>query len=252
MEAQPSPTQQAISTASATLALIAGAISVLTAFAYIVAYKYLTAFFAALGCDWAIDLYPPTQIIQTAAPVAVIVASVGFLIWNVYPAASKSEPETRTILLAIIAASTFYGVHLLIEKFATSYRSYFNWPAYFLAFVAACTLATKVVHRILAAQGIAWGSIVIAILAAWSVFSFSGDRGRSHAQETLGQEEGRGQRVFVKGSTDTYRLARIIPYERALIFSEPLKGNRIFRVVAVTELSMEAPSRAGRHAGNGG
>jgi hypothetical protein len=52
MEAQPSPTQQAISTASATLALIAGAISVLTAFAYIVAYKYLTAFFAALGCDW--------------------------------------------------------------------------------------------------------------------------------------------------------------------------------------------------------
>jgi len=240
MDASSSPTKTAISTASATFALIAGAISVASAFAYIIAFKYLTGYFFALGCDWAINLYTPTQIIQTASPIAVIIAGLGFTIWNGYPAFSKVQVSLKTICIFAVPAAACYGIHLLMESFAPSYRSYFDWAAYCLAALGVFAAATKLVQRIFFVQGVEWGSIILVLLTAFSLFLFSGDRGRSAGRDTIAQENGRGSTVRIKGSQGTYRLARVVPYDRALVFSETADGKRAFRVVPITDVSISS------------
>lgn len=240
MDAKTFPSQTALTTASATLALIAGAISVVTAFAYIIAYRYLAAYFYVLGCDWAIDLYTPTQLVQTAAPVAVVVAGLSFGIWNGYPSISKLEPKIKAVGALAAGAVLFYCVHLLIEKFGPSYRSYFNWPAFFLAYAAGVTAVMRIIKMIFSARGVALGSLFLMLLTAFGIFLFSSDRGRQHARDTTAHENGRGVQVKLKDSPEPYRLARIVPYDRALVFSVATDGKRTFRVVPATDLSFEA------------
>lgn len=240
MDAHGMETQKVLRQATATFALIAGAISVASAFAYLIAYKYLTAYFYALGCEWAIDLYPPTQIVQTAAPVAVVVVGLAFTIWNAYPAVIQLEPKAKTIAFYFVSAAICYGIHLLIEKFIPGYRSYFIWAAIVLGSIGAFVAITKGIGRVFVIQGPRLGTLLFVIVTAYGLFIFSSDRGRSHGNETLAHENNRGPRVFVKGTTTPFRLARIVPYERALVFSEPKDGRRTYRVVAVSELTINS------------
>ncbi|HDS1040929.1 TPA: hypothetical protein QDZ42_003976 [Stenotrophomonas maltophilia] len=211
-----------------------------TAFAYIIAYKYLAAYFHVLGCQWAIDLYPPTQLVQTAAPVAVVVAGLVFSIWNGYPSILELDPKLRAIAALATGALLCYLVHILIGKYAHSYHSYFNWPAFLLGYAAAATAVMKYLKAIFAAQGVALGSLFLMLPTAFGIFLFSNERGRAHAEETMGQENGRGAPVMLKDSKVPYRLARIVPYDRALVFSETHDGKRTFRIVAVADLSFVA------------
>jgi len=142
-------------------------------------------------------------------------------------------------LIFLIAAAACYSIHLLIEKFSVPYRSYFNWPAFFLACVAGVIVVAKVVKKLFDAQGIAFGSVILILLIAFEIFIFSGERGKSHAQDVIAHKNGRGQEVKMPDSQTRYRLARIVPYERALIFTESTGGKREFRVVSVTEVSFD-------------
>lgn len=240
MEAATPTAETAIKTASATFALIAGVVSVSSAFAYIIAYKYLSGYFTALGCHWAINLYTPTQIIQTASPVAVYVAGLAFAVWNAYPSMTKEKPQIKTICVLLITATAFYGIHLLIEKYATSYKSYFVWIAFFLAALGVFGAFTTLVGHVFRTHGVMPGAVLFTIVAAYGLFSFSTDRGLTDGRETLLHENGRAKKVSIKGVTTPYWLARIVPYERALVSSELQDGHRTFRIVAVSELTIES------------
>lgn len=240
MEATTSTTETAIKTASATFALIAGVVSVSSAFAYIIAYRYLSGYFTALGCHWALYLYTPTQIIQTASPVAVYLAGLAFAIWQAYPNMTKGEPKIKSIFVILVAAAVFYGIHLLIERYATSYKSYFVWIAFGLAAMGGFGAFTRFVSHVLRTHGVMPGAVLFIIATGFALFYFSTDRGLTHGRETLSHEDGRSKPVRIKGLGTNFWLARIVPYERALVFSELQDGRRTFRVVAISELTIES------------
>lgn len=228
-----------VRTMSESLALIAGTVSVASAFAYILSYQYLKGYFGTLGCAWAIYLYPPTQLIQTAAPLAVAILVVGFLLWHTYDSLSRFKAKPRWIISTGTAAAALFGIHLWIKNYLPTYQSSLDTVAIFPASVSAGMFLQWSMSQIANHRGASFAPLALLILVAFSLLVSAEDRGRSAAEKLLSAKVANVLSVSDDKGTN-YRLARIIPYERALVFSSSQSGKLHFRVIPVDDIVVEA------------
>lgn len=104
------------------LAIAAGALAAVYAFAYVLGYRYLSEYFLALGAPWAIDLYGPSAIAQIPSPFAVLVVAMGVSL--VTHLSDFEGIRYRSSLLAFGAAAVMLAVHFIIKWFFREYTSY--------------------------------------------------------------------------------------------------------------------------------
>jgi phosphate/sulfate permease len=224
--------------------MAASAISVLTAFGYVVSYRYLSAFYRGLGAAWAIDLYPPTQIIQISAPVAIFLIGFSFTVWNFYPQISKT-PVTITQIFVITAIGALATcTHLAIEKYSTKYVSHIWIAAAIAGGIAALMITTKVVRHVFESRSKMEAATYLLLLVGYGFFHFAETAGARNARRAL---DGNGSPVreahlASDKSAERYQLLAIVPYDRALLRLD--RGTSIeYRVLPISDIIVNA--RAG-------
>lgn len=231
-----------LATIGAITATAVSAIGLLSAFGYIISYKYLEAFYSTVGAPWALDLYPPTQIIQNAAPIAVTLTGIGFAVWNAGPNWAEQKARFKDALLPGCCAVLLYAIHLLISHFSRSYISYFNFLAFLAGLCAAFMVVSAFVTKVFEVQGKRTASVLLTIGVASAIFLFADSQGSRHAKEAMNGKNGRGSLVSISSDrkNSSYRMIRVIPYERALITTTS-GAEPVFRVVNITDLVATKP-----------
>ncbi|MBH1668524.1 hypothetical protein [Stenotrophomonas maltophilia] len=104
------------------LAVAAGALAAVYAFAYVLGYRYLSEYFLALGAPWAIDLYSPSAIAQIPSPFAVLMVAMGVTL--VTHLRDFEGVTYRASLIAFGVGGVMLGVHFIIKWFFKEYTSY--------------------------------------------------------------------------------------------------------------------------------
>lgn len=104
------------------LAIAAGALAAVYAFAYVLGYRYLSEYFVALGAPWAIDLYGPSAIAQIPSPFAVLMVAMGVTL--VTHLRDFEGVRYRASLIAFGVGGVMLGIHFVIKWFFAEYVSY--------------------------------------------------------------------------------------------------------------------------------
>jgi hypothetical protein len=108
--------------------------------------------------------------------------------------------------------------------------------------VATTVVVTAFVSRVFEIQGKRGAAIVFILGTGALIFLFADVRGSSHARDAMNGTNNRGNPVTLTGdrSQASYRLIRVIPYERALIATSS-DDEPVFRVVEITDLVSKKP-----------
>ena len=234
-----------VATAGSILAIAASGISILSAFAFVISYKYLNSFYTEIGASWALDLYSPTQIIQNAAPLGVAFTGFAFAIWNAYPHLREIRVGFLELTILWIASAGFYAVHLLISTYWNDYVSHFYIGAIIAAVVALFFSATKFIKYIFKIQGHQAAAVLLIIGVAYICYMSADILGSRRAKAALNNEAQTTKVSLVRDTSKSdFRLIRMIPYDRALVLLEPADDRLRFRVVSVTEIQINSLRRA--------
>lgn len=233
-----------VATAGSAVAMAASAVSILTAFGYILSYRYLRAFYRTLGAEWAIDLYPPTQIMQISAPLAIGIIGLCFTVWTVYPQVKDTKVSFFEICVASSIAAVAFCTHLAVNRYLSGYTSHIWIVAAIALGVAVLMLTTKVLRHVFESDNRVTTAMYLLLLAAYGIFSSADFLGTRNAQRA-GNENSSSQRevrLASDSSGASYRLVAIVPYERALLRSE--RNQHIeYRVLPLNELIIKGSQR---------
>ncbi|HGM6729687.1 TPA: hypothetical protein ACKQBZ_000741 [Stenotrophomonas maltophilia] len=234
-----------VATAGSILAIAASGLSILSAFAFVISYKYLNSFYTEIGASWALDLYSPTQIIQNAAPLGVAFTGFAFAIWNAYPHLREIRVGFLELAILWLASAAFYAVHLLISTYWKDYVSHFYIGAIISAVVAFFFSITKFVKYVFKIQGNHAAAVLLIIGVAYICYMSADILGSRRAKAAL-SNEGPAIKISLVGDTSKsdFRLIRMIPYDRALVLLEPADDRLRFRVVNVTDIQVSSLRKA--------
>lgn len=244
----PIPNSSAASSTLATtgslFALAASAVSILTAFGYIISYRYLSAFYRGLGAEWAIDLYPPTQIIQISAPVAIFLIGFSFTAWNLYPQISKVPVSAAQIFITTVAGAMALCIHLAVEKYSTRYVSHIWIFAAIAGGIVALMVTTKIVRHLFESRSKITAATYLLLLLGYGFFHFAETAGARNARRALDENGSslREVRLTSDKSGACYQLIAIVPYERALLRLD--RGTSMeYRVLPISDIIIKAHPR---------
>lgn len=239
-----SAVSRTIATTGSLFAMAASAVSILTAFGYIISYRYLSAFYRGLGAEWAIDLYPPTQIIQLSAPVAIFLIGFSFTVWNLYPQISKAPVSAAQIFITTIVGVIAFCIHLAVEKYSTRYVSHIWIVTAIAGGIAALMIATKVVRHLFASRNKVTAATYLLLLLGYGFFHFAETAGARNARRAL--DENGSSLMEVRLTSDKigecYQLVAIVPYERALLRLD--RGTSMeYRVLPISDIIIKARTK---------